>query len=182
MDEKQAEELVRNNISWMLAVAARLLGDRVLAEDVVQDAFISAFKGFEKFENRSSIKTWLHRITVNAALMKLRKLKRLSEQTMDDDSFEFDQNGCRIEFSWNQIVSTDTIVENDQYRTQIHSAIDNLPDVYRIVLLLRDIEGYSTNEVAQRLGVSESNVKVRLHRARAALKKLIEPLLHGDVF
>ena len=70
------EKLVRDNIAWMLKLAERLLGDRALAEDTVQDAFISAFRGLDKFEGRSSLKTWLHRIIVNAALTKLRQSKR----------------------------------------------------------------------------------------------------------
>ncbi len=182
MDDKQAEELVRNNIGWMLAIAERLLGDRALAEDAVQEAFISAFQGFKKFENRSSLKTWLHRITINAALMKLRKLKRLAEQSIDEYLPEFDKSECRLEPEWNYLASADNIVANEESQARVHTAINALPDDYRIVLLLRDIEGYSTGEVAQRLGISESNVKVRLHRARAALKKLIEPLLRDEAY
>ncbi|GMR15027.1 MAG: sigma-70 family RNA polymerase sigma factor [Gammaproteobacteria bacterium] len=176
-----AETLVRNNIGWMISVAQRLLGDRALAEDAVQDAFISAFRGLDDFENRASLKTWLHRITVNAALMKLRKIKRRSEQSIDVYQPEFDEYECRIEAPWKHIESVEDILENEQRRTQVRAAIDQLPDNYRIVLLLRDIEGYSTNEVAQMLELSGSNVKIRLHRARAALKKLIEPILRGKL-
>ena len=175
------EEMVRNNIGWMICVAGRLLGDHTLAEDVVQEAFISAFRGLDKFQNRSTLRTWLHRITVNAALMKLRQLKRLAEQPIDEFLPEFDKNECRIEAAWQAIPSTEEIVANEQQREWVHTAIKQLPDAYRIVLLLRDIEGYDTGEVAQLLDISESNVKVRLHRARAALKKLIEPLLREEV-
>ncbi len=173
------ETLVRDNIGWMISVAQRLLGDRALAEDAVQEAFISAFRGLDDFENRASLKTWLHRITINAALMKLRKIKRRSEQSIDGYQPEFDEYGCRIEPPWKHVESVEDILESEQRRTQVHAAIDKLPGNYRIVLLLRDIEGYSTDEVAQMLGLSGSNVKIRLHRARAALKKLIEPLLRG---
>jgi len=175
------EAMVRNNIGWMIIVADRILCDRSLAEDVVQDAFISALNGLDKFQNRSNLKTWLHRITVNATLMKLRKLKRLAEQPIDEYLPEFDRNECRIEAVWQAIPGTEEIVANEQHRTQIHAAIKQLPDAYRIVLLLRDIEGYDTGEVAQLLDISESNVKVRLHRARSALKKLIEPVLRDEV-
>ncbi len=179
-DEVNAEQLVRNNIGWMLVVAERILGERALAEDAVQEAFLSAFQGLDKFENRSSLKTWLHRITVNTALMKIRKLKRLAEQPVDEYLSEFDQNECRVEFNWSHLASTANIVANNEASEQIHAAIKKLPDAYRIVLLLRDIEGYTTDEVVQRLGISESNVKVRLHRGRAALKNLIEPLLRDE--
>ena len=180
-DSTYREAMVRNNIGWMICVADRLLGDRALAEDVVQEAFISAFRGLDKFQNRSTLRTWLHRITVNTALMKLRQLKRLAEQPIDEFLPEFDTNECRIEAAWQAIPSTEEIIANEQQRVQIHTAINQLPDAYRIVLLLRDIEGYDTGEVAQLLDISESNVKVRLHRARAALKKLIEPLLRGEL-
>lgn len=180
--EMDTEKLVRDHIGWMLTLAHRMLGDYALAEDTVQDAFISIFRALGSFEGRSSLKTWLHRITVNAALMKLRRLKRLAEQPIDELLPEFDQNECRIESPWKTLESTEDIVADEQHREQIHKKINQLPDAYRIILLLRDIEGYDTDEVAKLLDISEANVKIRLHRARAALKKLLEPLLRGEAF
>ncbi len=180
LDAAQAETMVRDNIGWMLNIAQRLLNDHALAEDAVQDAFLAAFKGFDKFEQRSSLKTWLHRITVNAALMKLRRLKRLAEQPIDEYLPEFDRYDCRIEAPLKTIHNIEDIVNSEQRSAQVHAIIDKLPDDYRIVLLLRDIEGYSTEEVTQLLGISKSNVKVRLHRARAVLKKQLDPILRGE--
>jgi len=177
----EAERLVRDNIGWMLSLAQRMLRDRSLAEDVVQDAFIAALRGLPTFEGRSSLKTWLHRITVNASLMKLRKLKRLSEQSIDEYLPEFDRHACRIEAPWSHLARTEDILENEHLRGLVSEKIAVLPDAYRIVLQLRDIEGYDTAEVAELMGISVSNVKVRLHRARAALKKLLEPILRGEV-
>ena len=179
--EIKAEQLVRDNIGWMLALAQRLLSDRALAEDAVQDAFLNAFRALDTFEGRSSLKTWLHRITVNASLAKLRRLKRLSEQPLDEYLPEFDQHDCRTETPWTHIAHIEDVLENEHLRMLVHTKINTLPDSYRIVLLLRDIEGYNTSEVSKLLDVSESNVKVRLHRARAALKKLLEPLFRGEV-
>jgi len=176
----EPEQLVRDNIAWMLNLAQRLLGERSLAEDAVQDAFISALQALDKFEGRSGLKTWLHRITVNAALTKLRQSKRRAEQSIDEDLPEFDQYDCRVEVSWPYLVPLEDVIESDDLRTQVTQCIDNLPDAYRIVLQLRDIEGYDTSEVAQILDISEANVKVRLHRARAALKKRLEPILRGE--
>jgi RNA polymerase sigma-70 factor (ECF subfamily) len=176
------EQMVRDNIVWMLRLAERLLGDRALAEDAVQDAFISAFKGLEKFEWRSSLKTWLHRITVNAALTKLRQSKRRAEQSIDADLPEFDQYNCRIEMPWQYLASLEEVIQKEDLRKTVNVCIDSLPDSYRIVLQLRDIEGYDTREVAEQLEISEANVKVRLHRARAALKKQLEPILRGEMF
>ncbi len=180
-DAVTAEQLVRDNIAWMLALAERMLRDRSLAEDAVQEAFISALRGLSRFEGRSSIKTWLHRITVNASLTKLRQLKRLGEQSIDEHLPEFDRQDCRIEAPWPYLATVQEVLENAELRARVNAGIDELPDSYRIVLQLRDIEGYATSEVAALLEISEANVKVRLHRARAALKKLLEPILRGEL-
>lgn len=176
-----SDELVRTNIGWMLALAERLLRDRTLAEDVVQESFVRAFNGLAGFEGRSSIESWLHRITVNSALSKLRQLKRLAEQSIDEHLPEFDRLDCRVETPWARLASVEEIIESDDKRRHVYESIGQLPDAYRVVLQLRDIEEYDTREVATLLGISESNVKVRLHRARAALKKLLEPILRAEV-
>lgn len=173
--------MVRDNIGWMLTLAERLLRDRALAEDVVQDAFMRAFRGLANFEGRSTLQTWLHRITVNASLSKLRQMKRLAEQPIDEHLPEFDQLDCRIEVPWTHLASVDDIMESEDLRRQVYDTIGELPDNYRVILQLRDIEEYDTAEVAELLQISVSNVKVRLHRARSALKKLLEPVLRGEV-
>jgi len=175
-----SEELVRANIGWMLALAERLLRDRGLAEDVVQESFVKAYEGSAGFEGRSSLESWLHRITVNTALSKLRQLKRLAEQPIDENLPEFDRFDCRIELPWSRLASVEEVMESDDTRRRVCETIGELPDSYRVVLQLRDIEEYDTSEVATLLGISKSNVKVRLHRARAALKKLLEPVLRAE--
>ena len=179
--EEDAERLVRDNIGWMLVLAERVLRDRTLAEDAVQEAFVHAFRGLDGFEGRSSLKTWLRRITLNASLTRLRQLKRLAEQPLDEYLPEFDRYECRIEPRWSYLAPLEDVLENERLSARVRESIDALPDAYRIVLQLRDIEGYDTNEVAELLDISVSNVKVRLHRARAALKKLLEPVLRGEV-
>jgi len=179
--DTEPEQLVRANIAWMLALAERLLRDRALAEDVVQESFIRAFRGLATFEGRSSLESWLHRITTNTALSKLRQLNRLAEQPIDEYLPEFDQHDCRVEAPWPALATVDDIVENEDLRRRVYAGIGELPDAYRMVLQLRDIEGYATAEVAKLLEISESNVKVRLHRARSALKKLLEPILRGEM-
>jgi len=175
-----SEELVRANIGWMLALAERLLRDRGLAEDVVQESFVKAYEGSAGFEGRSNLESWLHRITVNTALSKLRQLKRLAEQPIDENLPEFDRFDCRIELPWSRLASVEEVMESDDTRRRVYETIGELPDSYRVVLWLRDIEEYDTSEVATLLGISKSNVKVRLHRARAALKKLLEPVLRAE--
>lgn len=180
-DDVDAERLVRDNIGWMLGLAEHLLRDRELAEDAVQDAFISAFNGLSEFEERSSLKTWLRRITVNASLSKLRQVKRRAEQPIDELLPEFDRLDCRLEARWDHLIPLHEVLESDELCKQVNAAINELPDTYCNVLLLRDVEGYDTREVAELLDITDANVKVRLHRARAALKRLLEPILRGEV-
>lgn len=179
-EDFEDERLVRENIGWMLALAERLLRDRGLAEDAVQEAFMAAFRTLDRFEGRSSLKTWLHRITANASITILRRVKRRAEQPIDEFLPEFDRLDCRIEAPWTYLVPLHEVVENDDLRARVVEYIGALPDSYRIVLQLRDMEDYDTSEVAELLELTEANVKVRLHRARAALKKLIEPILRGE--
>ncbi len=176
-----AEILVRTHAGAMIAAAQRILGERSLAEDCAQEALINALAKIGGFEERSSLKTWLHRITVNQALMKLRSRRNITDVPIDDWLPSFDENACRIEGSWSALATPDEIYDQKDRRDLVHRMIDELPENYRVVLKLRDIEELSTSEVAEGLGISEANVKVRLHRGRSALKKLLEPVLKGEL-
>lgn len=175
-----AETLVRTYGPRLLAVTERLLRDRALAEDCVQETFISALGKLDQFAGRASFGSWLHRIAVNQALMKLRSRKRKKEEPIDPLLPEFDQGDCRIEAPWTTPLSPEEILTREDLRMLVLARINDLPETYRIILQLRDIEELTTSEVAEALRLSEANVKVRLHRARAALKKLLEPILKGD--
>ena len=168
-------EFVRAHTDWMLAVAYRILLDQAHAEDAVQNAFAIIFAKFHTFEGRSALRTWMHRIVTNEALMVLRKIRRQNEHSIDDLLPVFDTGGCRIESFTTEIATPEALLSRRQTHHHIRSAIMSLPEQFRIVLCLRDIEGLSTKEVSDALGLSEANVKVRLHRARSALKKLLEP-------
>jgi RNA polymerase sigma-70 factor (ECF subfamily) len=180
VDVEQLEPFVRSNTAWMLAVAVRILQDKGHAEDAVQVAFTKISTNIDGFEGRSALKTWMHRIVVNEALMILRKIKRRQEQSIDGLMPEFDGSGCRVEFDLTETETPEELLEKAQTSRAVSAAINRLPDPYRIVLCLRDIEELSTLEVCEMLDISEANVKVRLHRARAALKKLLEPVLKGQ--
>lgn len=175
-----AEQLVRTQIGWMRGLALRILHDADAADDCVQDAFINAFRHIDKFKGDSTLKTWLHRIVVNTALMRLRKRKRLSEVSIDELQPQYDTGGGRLDGPPSQTATPADILMQQDQRQLVLQAISRLPENHRIVLLLRDIEEQSTTQVAVALGISEANVKVRLHRGRAALKTLLEPLLHRE--
>ena len=182
-DRIGTSEFVRAHIGWMMRTARHYLTDTALAEDAVQSAFSKVFTKGDQFQGEVNIKAWIRRIVVNEALMILRKRKSLNEDSSIDPLLpEFDSNGCRFEASWRESQCPEQVLITSQTRRLVMDAIATLPDTYRIVLLLRDIEEHSTSEVAHMLEISETNVKVRLHRARAALKVVLEPGLRDGRF
>ena len=178
-DDAAYEELVREQTGRLLAVARRLLPSEEDARDAVQDAFLSAFRSIDRFEGGSRLSTWLHRIVVNAALMKLRSRRRKPEQPIEDllPGYLDDGHLAKPAVDW---TPTDEILANQETRELVRKAIEQLPDGYRNVLLLRDIEELDTEETAELMGMSTSAVKTRLHRARQALRGLLEPQLKRE--
>ena len=178
-DEAAFETLVRDNAGRLLAVARRYLRSEEDASDAVQDAFIAASRSIARFEGGSSLSTWLHRIAINACLMKIRSAKRRPQESLEELLPAFDETGHRIGpfESWSE--SAEAVLDRDATRARVRACIDRLPDKYRTVLILRDIEELSTEEAARALGTTPTAVKVRLHRARQALRTLLEPLFVG---
>lgn len=170
------EVLVARFGGRMLAVARRLVGNPQSAEDVLQEAFVQAYRAIGRFEERSSLGTWLHRITVNAGLMHLRSRDRRPEESIDALLDGYNARGFRAEPLWTFPRSSEELVASRQVTEQVRDKIAELPDGYRIVITLRDIEGLDTAEVAELLEMTEGAVKTRLHRARTALKNLLGPL------
>lgn len=173
-DERAFEQLVRDTTGHLLAVAKRFLASEDDARDAVQDAYISAFKALPKFDGKSRLSTWLHRITVNACLMKLRSARRRNEKKLDDLLPSYMDDGHRRDVvpAWEE--SADQLLERRDVRAMVRAKIEELPDDYRTVLLLRDIEELDTAATAEALDISEAAVKTRLHRARQALRTLLE--------
>ena len=168
------ETLVRSYAPRMLVVARRFLRQEQDAQDAVQDAFISAFKAINNFEGNSKLSTWLHRIVVNASLMKIRSRQRKPERPIEDLLPKYKDDGHPQNFPQAWAVTTDTAVQNRETREFVRGKIDELPDSYRTVLVLRDIEEHTTEETAQLMGITAGAVKTRLHRARQALRELID--------
>lgn len=159
----------------LLAVARRLLRNEEDAKDAVQEAFISAFRSLHSFEGNCLLSTWLHRVAVNAALMRLRSRRRKPEESIEALFPTFLEDGHHTSDPPEWRDSADVLLEQRENREFIRACIDELPETYRTVLVLRDIEDLDTEEAACMLGVSNSVVKVRLHRARQALRSLLEP-------
>jgi len=173
-DPAAFERLVRREGPRLLQVARRILRDEEEARDAVQDAFLSAFKALPGFDGACRVSTWLHRIVVNAALMKLRRARCRPEARIDELLPDFDETGHHRRFvgEWPEL--PDHALLRRERAARVRACIDQLPDAYRTVLLLREAEERSTSEVAELLGTSEGAVKVKLHRARQALRTLLE--------
>ncbi len=176
-DERACEMLVRRHAGAMQAVARRFLGCEADSDDAVQDAFVSAFQSLDTFAGNARLATWLHRIVVNHCLMKLRQRKRRRTMSLDGLLPTFDETGhhTRPVTPWTQ--PPEERLAQAETRAQVRACIDRLPEPYRVVLLLRDIEERDTDETAEMLGISRAAVKTRLHRARQALRTLLEPVL-----
>lgn len=174
------ETLLRDYGPRLLRLARRILMNEEDARDALQDAFVSVYRSIGKFEATSSLTTWLHRIVVNSALMRLRTKKRKPEEDIETYLPRFAEDGHQIEPSTPWTETADRILEREELRTAVRAAIEQLPDNYRIVLQLRDIEEMSTAETAELLGTTGNTVKIRLHRARQALKTLLDPTMRPN--
>ncbi|MFN0241817.1 MAG: sigma-70 family RNA polymerase sigma factor [Planctomycetota bacterium] len=164
----------------LLATARRLLRNEEDAQDAVQEAFLAAFRSIDSFQGDARLSTWLHRIVINAALMRRRTLGRRREGELQDDGDlgellpGFNDAGQfeRAPVAWTE--PSDVEAQRAETRALVRQAIDDLPESYRTALILRDIEELETDEVARHLGVTSNAAKIRVHRARQALRTLLD--------
>jgi RNA polymerase sigma-70 factor (ECF subfamily) len=174
------ETLVRKHGGRMLQVARRILAGGEDAQDVVQESFLAAFRAIGEFGGGARLSTWLHRITVNTALMRIRSRKRRPEEAIDDLLPRFDADGHRVDVGAAWDAPGEELLRRRETRLRVRQAIARLPESYRTVLMLRDIEDLDTEETAEALGISTNAVKIRLHRARQALRALLVDELRTD--
>lgn len=172
-DDTAYELLIRMYGGRLLAVARGLLRNEEDARDVVQNAYVSAFRGLPSFKGTCQLSTWLHRIVVNGALMKLRTRRRKPEESIEDLLPAFLEDGHHVESFSAWAAQADRLLEHKQMRQVVRAAIAELPETHRAVLMLRDIEDLTTDEAAEALGITPNAVKIRLHRARQALATLV---------
>jgi RNA polymerase sigma-70 factor (ECF subfamily) len=177
-DQAAFSDFVERYSSTIYNLAWRMMGDRHEAEEVLQETFISAFRAVDRFEGRSQLGTWLYRIAYNAALMRLRK-RRLPTTSIDEPIWTEEGDAMpRQLVDWRRL--PDDQVLSSEFRDVLDAAVATLPETFRSVFVLRDIEGLSTAEVAEVLGLTETNVKVRLHRARLALREKLSDYFASD--
>ncbi len=168
------ESLVRNYSPKMYAVARRFFSDNDDIQECTQKAFIQVFKNIKKFKQDSNLTTWLHRITVNEALMMLRQKKRHYSESLESFSQQYNKFGERTTFCDNTGSNIEAIFELNERKRSLNEIIYQLPEKYCNVILLRDIQEISTKETASMLGITEPSVKTQLHRGRQLLKAILE--------
>lgn len=173
-DAAAFETLVRSCTPRLLVVARRLLANEEEARDAVQEAFIAAFRSIRTFAGQSRLSTWLHRIVVNACLMRLRGRGRRPEESIEPLLPKFLEDGHHATPVTDWSLNAHRALEREETRAAVRGSIARLPDSLRNVLILRDIEELDTAETAQALGLTPGAVKIRLHRARQALRTLLE--------
>jgi len=142
-----------------------MCGQREDAEEVAQETLLRVFESLDQLREPEHVRAWVFRIAKNACLMKRRKSIFAPEQELSLDQIVTDARDCRR--------LPDTEVIESQMRDSLHRAIAELPDTYRAVVLLRDLEELSTEETAQILDISTDAVKTRLHRGRLALRQML---------
>lgn len=168
-------ELIRHHERSVYMMALSYMKNEADAEDVAQEAFIKAFRNLSTFRGGAKFSTWLISITLNEARNRLRRQNVVRMQSLDEPPDEDGAVSPALLRDWREIPSE--VVEREEVRTLIKRAVESLPEIYRRVFLLRDVEDLDVNETAQALSISISNVKVRLHRARMMLQMELAPQL-----
>jgi RNA polymerase sigma-70 factor, ECF subfamily len=170
-------ELVTRHQDRIYGLALHLLRDPAESEEVVQETFLAALEKLSTFRGDAAFGTWLHRVAANAALMRMRRRRRapdtLAGAPVEELLPRFDSQGNLLlqgpAHDWSK--RADEQLSDQQLRHSIEDAVRNLPDDHRIVFLLRDVEGLSSEAMAELLGITVAAVKSRLHRARLALRE-----------
>ncbi|MBK7631361.1 MAG: sigma-70 family RNA polymerase sigma factor [Ignavibacteriales bacterium] len=165
-DRQALAQLVKNNEQTVYNFSYKICRDRDKAEHIMQETFFSMIKSLHQFDGNSKISTWLYRIVSNHCLMLARKDKSRTFVSIDNDDDLYED---KYTADWSNIPNQD--IENTELKKILDDSIDKLSPEYRIVFLLRDVEGLSTEETAEMTELSVPAVKSRLHRARAFLRK-----------
>ncbi|MGH9269186.1 MAG: RNA polymerase sigma factor [Acidimicrobiales bacterium] len=178
-DESAFADLVRSYQPRLLRLAEATVGSRAVAEEVCQDTWLAVVRGVERFEGRSSFKTWLFRILVNRARTSAGREQRAGRPEQDVvERFNATGAWAAPPVPWSERVDDRLVAERLAHR--VHELLPELPDQQRKVVILRDIEGVSPADVASVLGISAGNQRVLLHRGRARLRELLTVEMSSD--
>jgi len=169
------EVLMRRHNARIFRVARAIVRDDTEAEDVMQEAYVRAFGQLPRFEGRSQWSTWVTRIAVNEALARVRRRGRFVDTDVED--VELREDGGMISREDSRSVTPpgpEDMASARELGALLERAVDALPDIYRVVFVLREAQGLSTSDTAASLSITEELVKVRLHRARAELRRWLD--------
>lgn len=176
-DQDALETLFSNLSPALYQTALRLVGTPEEAEDVLQEGMLSAYRNLRRFEGRSQFSTWLTRIVINAALMRLRSRRARPAVSLDERLAEDDEMTFADQFP-DTAPSPEQIVARRELEGLLRRNLATLSPVLRSAFILREMEGFSTEEAAEELGISEGTLKARLHRAKKQLARLVGRALH----
>jgi RNA polymerase sigma-70 factor (ECF subfamily) len=176
-DEKAFELLVERYQDRVYRLASRLCANRSDAEEVVQETFLGAFRGLGGFRGNAAFATWLYQIVVNAALTQRRGMRRHPTASLEECFPRFDDTGTLEPGDYGRAARADEMLERKELLNRVQEALDRLGDDYRTVFVLRDLEGLSTEEVADVFGICPTAVRQRLHRARLQLRGFLDEVL-----
>jgi RNA polymerase sigma-70 factor (ECF subfamily) len=173
-------DLVKRYEQKLYNFSLRMCRDHSDAEDMVQDTFLNVFKYLKDFRYETKFKNWLYKVAASTCIKKRRKSKFAPERELSLDEFLPSDEAEAVDHvpNWAQM-PLDRLL-NEELAGAVHQGILAIPRKYRMVIVLRDIEGFSTAETAQILNLSESNVKVRLHRARLYLREKLKGYFKND--
>ncbi|HOG83234.1 MAG TPA: sigma-70 family RNA polymerase sigma factor [Deltaproteobacteria bacterium] len=166
-DAKAMEEIVRRYSNKVYNLAYQLTRDNSAAEEIMQDVFLTVIAKINTLTNDAFFSTWLYRVTTNASYGFLRKEKKFTEQTVSEE--EVDQEPA-IDYVYDWSTLPDDILLSEESRKILQDSIDALPEAMRTVVIMKDVEGFSNEEIAQTMGLSVPAVKSRLHRGRLVLR------------
>ncbi len=176
-DKEACGQCVREHSTNVYNLALKLTGDPAAAEDVLQETFLSAFKAIPRFEGKAKLSTWLYRIAFNATQMRLRK-RQLETVSLDEpDEDEEGVSPPRELADWSE--NPEQALLDAELRRVMDEAVEALPQTLKSAFVLRDLNGLSTAQAAEVLGISEEAVKSRLLRARLALRERLSAYLAG---
>ncbi|MBI4607481.1 MAG: sigma-70 family RNA polymerase sigma factor [Candidatus Rokubacteria bacterium] len=175
-DASAIEALVDRYAGWIHRLARRLLDDPRDAEEVTQDVLLTVVQKIQTFRGDAALSSWLYRIAANAAYQRLRARRSRAEVSLDAFLPVFDDEGRHVQpvVDWSSQLDDPAVAKES--RAAIERSLSRLPEEYRIVILLRDVEGLPNEEVAAALGLSVAAVKSRVHRARLFLRQELAPL------
>jgi RNA polymerase sigma-70 factor (ECF subfamily) len=163
------ERLYHLHSRRVYSLCLRMVGNPAAAEDLAQEAFLQLFRKIQTFRGESAFSTWLHRLTVNVVLMRLRR-KNVMETSLNDLAEQDEEAGSAPR----EVGAEDLKLSGSVDRVNLERAVGHLPPGYRAVFLLHDVEGYEHNEIADMLGCSIGNSKSQLHKARTRLRELLQ--------